>query len=332
MNWRSMRVLLLAFTATAMLMAPSGCKRRGSNQGSTTQPDYQPLSVTFDEENPPPTSDPAEALQAAMLLRDVTRVRLVLAQHPALVKQKFKDALPLETACDVGSVEIVKALVEHKADLAIRSQRYNWSMLYLAVASDSVPLVKYLITQGMDPKALEQPDGETLLWAAPSRAMAEFLITLKIDPQARDKHKDTALHEACRRSRKDVVELLLDSGLGIETKGKWDMPPLHSAACTLDGEPRTVVYLLLARGANINSKGHEGKTALHECAFYNRLEMAELLLARGAEVEAKDDKGRTPMDLLILGGKKERLRLMNLLIKHGAPGRLVPLREIEEPG
>ena len=117
--------------------------------------------------------------------------------------------------------------------------------------------------------------------------------------------------------------MLLNSGIHVETKGRWNMPPLHSAASTLEDDARPTVNLLLQRGAKINSRGFEGHTALHETAFYNRLEMAELLLSNGADPNLKDDNGKTAMDLAYLAGKNDRIPLINLLIRYGAPGQLI---------
>jgi ankyrin repeat protein len=55
--------------------------------------------------------------------------------------------------------------------------------------------------------------------------------------------------------------------------------------------------------------------------------MAEFLLARGAKPDLKDDDGRTPVDTADLAGRNERKPLINLLIKYGAPGVLIPLEK-----
>jgi len=150
--------------------------------------------------------------------------------------------------------------------------------------------------------------------------MAEFLIDAGIDPKHKDVNGDTALHVACRHSLTDVADLLLDRGLDIEAVGHWNMRPLETAAATDTGDPTTVVKLLLARGANINAKGFNGHTALHECAFYNRQTMADLLLSRGADPNVKDNDGRTPADLAIFAGKNERWRMINQFYKRGGLG------------
>jgi len=293
-----------------------------------------PLTVTqlnapkiYDDAGLPKRAEsPAQTLFNYLVFRDVQRARQVLKEHPELAHQQINGTTVLAIACGSRLVPLVELILEYKPDLKAKTSD-RWSMMWVAVSSGSVPMVKKLIESGCDPLAREV-DGETLLWAAPDKEMAKYLISLGIDVKARDQVNDTAIHSACRKSFRDVVELLLDNGLTVEEKGHWGMPPLHSAASTTTGDSRPVVVFLLLRGADINSKGYNGHTALHEAAFFNRLEMVDLLLSRGAEANAKDNDGKTPKELAELAGKQDRLRLINLLIKHGAPGVITPLPKV----
>lgn len=268
--------------------------------------------------------DPAKLLIHALLYRDPERVRKVLSEHRDFIDKPINGTRALAIACESKSLPLVKALMDFKPDLKIRTTD-DKSMLWLAVSSDSLPVARYLIEQGCDPREVDK-HGSTLLWAVDSKPMAQFLIGSGVDPKAINKQGDTALHAACRHSLRDVAELLIDSGVHVDTPGRWKMPPLHSAATTITGDPRSTVLMLLARGANIDARGFQGHTVIHECAFYNRLEMADLLLSRGAAVNLKDEHGKTPLDLAKeFSGKAERIRMMNLLIRHGAPGRIQPV-------
>ncbi|HEY7120325.1 MAG TPA: ankyrin repeat domain-containing protein [Tepidisphaeraceae bacterium] len=317
-----------AAVATTSLVLFVGCDRNdGAANSSTRAGSSKPSSaqVIPAVSNGPRRveNDPGKLLFAAMLDRNLSEVAKVLDQHPGLVNQPINDSPPLWTACEWRAMPLVKLLVEKGADVKLRDEAGD-TALWAAVSSGSMPIVKYLIEKGLDPKT-SQEDDETLLWVADTREMAAFLIDAGVDPKHKDRFGDTALHQACRHSLRDVVELLLDKGLNIEEPGHWGMRPLHSAASTVTGEPRPVVDLLLQRGADINSRGYNGHTALHECALYNRLDMANRLLARGARVDLKDNDGRTPKDIAVFAGQNERARLINLLIQHGAGGQLIPI-------
>jgi len=309
-----MRAMAYTLVLGVVIAAAGGCGR----QPDIATPKSSPSRVVPTAMDQPSQveTDPAKLLFRALVFRDVGEVTKILDAHPELVNKQVNKTYPLWVASESQSLALVRAVVERGADLKVRSKD-NQTILWAAVTADDLDTVKYLVGKGADVKAL-QDDKQSLLWAAPSKAMAEYLLAAGIDPKMKDANGDTALHQACRHSHADVVEVLLDRGLDIEAKGHWNMPPLHAAASTLTGEPRAVVNLLLQRGANINARGFEGHTVIHECAFYNRLPMAEMLLSRGAEPDLKDDKGRTPLDIAYIAGKADRVRMINLLIKHGA--------------
>ena len=103
----------------------------------------------------------------------------------------------------------------------------------------------------------------------------------------------TALHLAAHFGRLDVVTLLLARGADPLARSHNDMgnQAIHAAAAGRAAAP--VVALLLARGARVNATQNGGFTALHEAAFKNDRELANLLLAHGAEVTLRTNEGET---------------------------------------
>ena len=319
-----MRVVCSLTVAVLLTALAGGCDRRGNgakgSASAATSSSTAPVSSDFLLKG----KDPAQALYNAIrILPDARKVARLLDEHPDWINREISGERPLWLACEARSLPMVQVIVDHGADTKFTNASHQ-TVLWPAVNYDDLEIVKYLVAHGADLKAL-QDDSKTLLWAAETKPMAEFLIAAGVDPKHKDVNGDTALHQACRHSLLEVVRLLLDHGLDIEAQGHWGMRPLQSAASTFTGDPKPVVNLLLQRGANIDSHGYRGQTALHECALYNRFEMAELLLARGAQPDLKDDDGRTPVDTANLAGKSERVLMINLLIQHGAPGVLIPV-------
>ena len=64
----------------------------------------------------------------------------------------------------------------------------------------------------------------------------------------------------------------------------------------------------------MNAKAGFGSTPLHDAAFSDLKEVAELLIANGADVNVKSKFGETPLDLAIINNETETA---DLLRKHG---------------
>ena len=60
-----------------------------------------------------------------------------------------------------------------------------------------------------------------------------------------------------------------------------------------------IVDLLIARGADVNSRTRNGTTPLHTAALYARKEIAERLLEQRADINAVSASGATPLALAV---------------------------------
>ena len=74
----------------------------------------------------------------------------------------------------------------------------------------------------------------------------------------------------------------------------------------VDGNSAQVQELLKA-GANVNTSGAAGTTALIEAALNGHLEVVNLLLGAGAEVNRKDAQGRSALWAAVYAGQNEVL-------------------------
>lgn len=107
------------------------------------------------------------------------------------------------------------------------------------------------------------------------------------------------------------VRALLDAGANVNARGGGETPVLMFAVLN----NVEVVRVLLDRGAEVNAPDVNGKTALHDAAFWGKGEIAELLIARGAEVNAKNIDGETPLAIAAYKGER---KIAELLIAKGA--------------
>lgn len=110
-----------------------------------------------------------------------------------------------------------------------------------------------------------------------------------------------------------VLIYLLTFGLSsFKDPGEWNLVVASEQGLT------AVVQSLIVEGADVDMTLR--RTALHAAAGRGDLDIIDLLLAAGADLEARDHEGRTPLFLALRGGHGEAARR---LLDAGADAALV---------
>ncbi|KAI0968177.1 hypothetical protein F4678DRAFT_443552 [Xylaria arbuscula] len=114
----------------------------------------------------------------------------------------------------------------------------------------------------------------------------------------KDKDGRVALHEAAARSNLDIVQVLLAGGANVDTRDAYGITPLH--LMVYHRLPRcsptndTILDTLVASGADVNTKDNTGSTPLHAACTHGDFHLATALLLYGADAGAEDADGKTP--------------------------------------
>lgn len=104
--------------------------------------------------------------------------------------------------------------------------------------------------------------------------------------------KKYPLHNAAKNNAQETVNILLNHGVDVNAKNKYDATPLHYAARENAHE---TVEALLNKGADVNAKNVYGDTPLHDAAWNNAREVVEVLLSQRANVNARNKDDETPL-------------------------------------
>ena len=157
-----------------------------------------------------------------------------------------------------------------------------------------------------------------LRFGASSRAcvVAVSIATLSVGEAVFAQDRDGAmLHEAAGRGERAAVLRLLDRGADIDARDEQGRTALHRAAgsCFQVGQRicRGVVAALLDRGADVDARDAGGSTPLHLAAGWYDSGVVVELLRRGADVDARDDEGRTPLHVAAEYGVAGRFSFFN---------------------
>ncbi|XP_044764467.1 ankyrin-3-like [Coccinella septempunctata] len=168
--------------------------------------------------------------------------------------------------------------------------------------------------------------GSTALHIAVSRRLkdvVEYIISRnELNINMRTNGKWTALHEATKAGRLDIIKTLLDNGADVEARDEAGQTPLHWAVrfhSSMD-----LVKTLVESGADVNSKDEYGCTPLHILCTKGagvNMDIFDLLLQKMDNPNTEDSKGSTPihnlMRLLPVNSLPRNKKLVELFLKYG---------------
>jgi ankyrin repeat protein len=103
-----------------------------------------------------------------------------------------------------------------------------------------------------------------------------------------NQERETLLFIAAKNGYIEIVELLIEAGVGVNVANLAGISPLHIAAQY--GRDKIVDRLLTA-GARKNAISNSGQPPLFFAIMYNRLKICKKLLAAGVNVNVVDKSG-----------------------------------------
>lgn len=115
----------------------------------------------------------------------------------------------------------------------------------------------------------------------------------KVDLDAGDSHKVTALHLAAIRNQTECAQYLMKNGAARNLVDADGDTPLHWAATKGNME----VMNILIDYQNLDQANDAGWTPLHRASFNTRIPACEVLLKRGASLLSVNKEGNTPLHL-----------------------------------
>jgi ankyrin repeat protein len=271
----------------------------------------------------------SDAFYAAIRANDVSALRSLLAKGTdPNVADLRGGSTPLMHAAAVGSIESMKLLLDHKANVNATN---GAGLTALMMSVTDIDKVRLLLERGADAKMVS-PRGRTALFLAArsdrSAEMVKLLIAAGADVHAVDAAKMTILHAASLGDDTETVRLLVNAGVNVNAADFAGFTPLIHAAANRNLD---TVRLLLAGGADVNARSGDGSfqkvkvgsialghwTPLTASVSLATPELVRTLLDAGAKVDVPDVRGMTPL-MLAVAHDRQNIEVIRLLIARGA--------------
>jgi ankyrin repeat protein len=194
-------------------------------------------------------------------------------------------------AAEGGRTEIVNLLIDKGINVNTKTDT-GWTALMAAVSKGRKDSTKALIDHGADVNA-KTNDDKTVLSLAKRSEIVEMLKTAgasgpMIPDQmvARSKlqemgitYNKNSLLNCTREGKMDAVKLFLEAGMNPNTANKDGVTPLMYVIYFGDAG---VVDMMIQKGADVNAKTVNGRTALMIATENNKANIIQLLKTAGA--------------------------------------------------
>lgn len=177
-------------------------------------------------------------------------------------RQVFSET-PLHVAASLGSVEIIKLLLHHGAEVRVQCGPDKLTALHLAAEDGNVETARLLLDAGAQLTARNQKLQTPLHLAALSQCAEtlELLLRRGADPNSRDKDGRTPLHSAIVKVSRscECVRILINAGANVNLPDNFGYTPMHLAALN---EFSHCVLLLLGSGGDVTARTNGGISVL----------------------------------------------------------------------
>ena len=191
-----------------------------------------------------PTTTPLHELARFGLATVAKKVLSTPGSVEVMVNAKNKYGnTPLSLPVRQGHCEMIKRLLDSKADINARSQMYG-SALQEASAEGHEQVVELLLDRGADVNVQGGMYGN-------------------------------ALRAASKEGHELVVKMLLDTGVNVNAQSNHSSNALYAASAQGNGQ---VVEMLLHAGADIHAQCGRYSTAIYAVAYRGRAEVLDLLI------------------------------------------------------
>ncbi|KAM5172688.1 ankyrin repeat domain-containing protein 16 [Mantella aurantiaca] len=248
---------------------------------------------------------------ASMGRRDCLLYLLAKGAHVDCLKKA--DWTPLMMACTRKNPDIIKDLIEHKANPMLKNKD-GWNCFHIASREGDPAIINYLLDAFPDIWNTESKIKRTPLHTAAMHGCFDVVKILlercRYDPDCKDSCGVTPFMDALQNGHLPIAQLLLEEKkVCVTATDKMGAQALHLAAVT--GQDQSLQYLVSGLGVNVNERATSIQLSpLHYAAKEGHASCLSTLLSLGADLNCVDSKGRSALHMAASGQHAECVRLL----------------------
>lgn len=199
-------------------------------------------------------------------------IELLLKNEALVTAQDINKNTPLHHSVERGNIESARLLILKFNPSIYMKNHKGETPVFIAIRNNNFEMVKLLVESDKNKIIVKSEDRSTALHHACLHCDDTKIVRLLLKSgnyasvYAKNKAGNTALFEAIRRGKTEIVRLLVIYGADVNFINPKDgSTPLHFACryCTDDAK---IIILLLKNGADINAEDDKGErviTLLH---------------------------------------------------------------------
>jgi len=255
-------------------------------------------------------SMPAAERDARMAVLSV-----LLGAKPEVNKVFPDGGAPLHFAVAFGTEEVVKVVLEARANVNVRAKQWETPLHMAAVTDATGEMIQLLLERGAKIEALTIIGATPLMLAATEGSITavESLMRNKARLDAEDNRGVPAIAYAAQSGKEDVIRSLLEKGGRALVRDARKDALFYSATA---GGSKLLAEILLEEGVDFNiALNNDGVTPLMVAVIFERPDLARWLIEKGADPTIKTKSGQS---LLYLACQPGNTELVKELIAAGA--------------
>lgn len=229
------------------------------------------------------------------------------SQQKAISRNNSILSEDLKKAISIGDLEQVEAYLKAGGDVNAMTEPTpkGQTALFFSLWREKPNIAKLLIEHGADLTLRSGSDNELPISRAAAVGYKDIVETI-CNKVKNPNQLNEALSPAVVNSRIEIVKLLLQKGASPNSKDRYGDPVIMEGLSKME-----ILEILVNAGADVNLKDQNSQTLLIRAVNTGNIKLVKFLLSKGANPKIRNARGQNALDIAESRGNAEVITLLN---------------------